>query len=242
MSEQNMTEIIFDAMLKEAVIANFRTKMEEVPSEEEILEETSFSDEHNRKMEEIFKQERRQTVARRFYSIKSYAKVAIFIISITATLTFAILLTSTEVRAALKNVIINIFERFTNIEYEEPRNQEKEAHRFVLQKIPDGFELTHTEIYGQNSLSFYENHKGEYIIFDVRLPNSTNFDNEDHKFYEVIYDTIIYYVNEALDDDKFSTIFWTIDGFMFVLQGNVAIETFLEIARLIIYVDIEVNY
>jgi len=239
MAERNMTDIVFDAMLKEAVIANFRTKMEEMPSEEIILEETPFSDEHNRKMEEIFKTEKRQTIIKKVRTVRSYAKVAVFIICITATLTFAAFLTSTEVRAVFRNVIINIFEKFTNIEFEEPQNQEKEAYRFTPQYIPNGFKLIHTEIYGFSFLVIYENANDDIIIINIHPIGSTNIDNENHEFYEVIYDDITYHINKALDEDKFSTVLWITEGFMFEIEGNVVVEEILNMARSMKYNDME---
>jgi len=48
----------FDAILKEAVIANIQINMEAMPFEEDILNETPFSDAHNNKMDKILSLER----------------------------------------------------------------------------------------------------------------------------------------------------------------------------------------
>jgi hypothetical protein len=94
MSMNNIGDVVFDAMLKEAVIADFRAEMEAMPSEEEILRDHPYSEEHNRRMKALFASERRRTAVARLWS---FAKAAVIFISVFATLAFALLMTNPEV-------------------------------------------------------------------------------------------------------------------------------------------------
>lgn len=82
----NIGDVVFDAMLKEAVTANFRAEMEGIPSGDEL--ERSFSDRHIRKMKALFAYERRQIIVKKVWS---FAKAAALFFCILTTITFLLL-------------------------------------------------------------------------------------------------------------------------------------------------------
>jgi hypothetical protein len=228
MIESKEFGVVFEAMLREAVTANFRSKMDAMPSEDEIMKEHPLSDGHNRRMDALFAMERRQAVTRKMFV---NAKAAVIFICVTATLTFALMMTNPEVRAAVRNAVVSFYEGFTRVEFEEPHNDEKEAQGFSPRHIPHGFELTHSEILGFNYLAIYENADGNIIILDIGPPDAINVDNDEHTYYEETHDGVIYHIHEALDEDKFTSVMWTNKGFMFSLKGNARKEEFMDMAR-----------
>jgi hypothetical protein len=229
----NVNEAVFNAMLKEAETANFRAKMASMPPEDEILREHPLSEQHNRKMSAIFAMERRRNLSQKMLV---YAKAAAIFICISATLTAALLMTNPEVRATVKNAIVSFFEGFTRVEFTEPHDETRNAWDFSPQYIPDGYELTHSEILGSNYLTVYEDDAGNMLILDIGPPGTSNADNEHHVYYTEEYDGIIYHIHKTLDDNRFSSVRWEAEGFMFIMQGSTMIETLLDTSRSVEYI------
>jgi hypothetical protein len=228
----NIHDAIFDAMLKEAVAANFRAKMEAMPPEDEILREHPFSERHNRRMNALFAMERRQHVTRKMFA---YAKAAVIFICIAATLTAALLMTNPQVRAAVHKVIVDFFEGFTRVEFTEPHDQTRNAWDFSPQYIPDGYELIHSEVLGFSYFAIYESSGGDMLMFGTEPPDVANVNNEFHRYFTEIRDGITYHVHEAIDEGFDSNIVWIDEGFMFSLIGGLPINELLDMAYSVEY-------
>jgi hypothetical protein len=225
-------EAVFDAILKEAIAANFRAKMDAMPPEDEILQETPFSEQHNRKMDTIFALEWRIPVARKIFA---FAKAAAIFICIAATLTAALLMTNPQVRAAVHKAIVEFFEGFTRIEFTDPHDEVKEAQGFSPRSIPQGYELTYTEEYGLNALTIYEDPDGNMLMLAVDPPDVINVNNEFHRYFTEIRDGITYHIHEAINDGFDSSIVWINEGFMFSIRGIITAGELLDIAHSVEY-------
>jgi hypothetical protein len=213
--------IVFDAMLKEAVTANFRAKMEALPSEDEIRREHPLSERHIQRMKKLFAQERRQAALKKVWS---FAKAALIFLCILSTLTFALLMTNPSVRAAVRDAIVKVWEGFTSVEFTNKDKPAKEARDFSLGYIPKGYTKLSIEEYGDNCLTIYTDAEGNMLMLDVAFPIYYAVDNDHREYYSIVQGGIEYHVFEAPDTENYSQIIWESDGFSFELTGIISVD------------------
>jgi hypothetical protein len=222
-----LMNVAFEAMLKEAVKANFQAKMMAMPSEEELMREHPPSVEHIRKMNALFAWERRRNTMRK---LLTFAKAAAIVLCAAITLFFAALMFNTQVRAAVLDTIVQFFEGFTRIEFIEPHEPANEARDFTLKYLPQGYTLTGTEEYGNNCMTMYSDTDGNMLILNVVLPDTLMIDNDYLTHYTVIHDGITYHINQTQDMEHTSGIVWVRDDFVFSLNGPISIDELLKTA------------
>lgn len=220
--------IVFDAMLKEAVTANFHNKMRAMPPEEELLRKYPPSAEHICKMNSLFLQERRrETIKIRL----NYAKVAVFILCLASTILFSILMFNPQVRAVVRDAIVQFFDGFARIEYNEPDETPKTAQSFTPGYLPEGYELIKTEEYGDNCFVIYEDADGNRLMLNISPADSHMGDTDNRVYRTEIHEGVTYHIFEAHDADDYSTITWSKEGFMFSLTGAVPLEELMNTAH-----------
>lgn len=110
MTDRNMDDDLFDAVLSQSVIKNHNEEMEHIPSEAELSEIYLYSERHNIRMKKLFSSQKRKKF---FSDVFKIVRVAIAIICISATILFCGILISTQARAAIKEVIVKWFDTFT---------------------------------------------------------------------------------------------------------------------------------
>jgi hypothetical protein len=213
--------VVFEAIIKDAVIADFKAEMESIPSETEILQEHPLSSGHIRKMKKIFALERRREMTRR---IATYAKSAVIVLCVTVTFFFVLLMLNPEVRATVREAIVDFFEGFTRIGFIETDLPTSNSSDFSLQYIPDGFTQTSADQYGESQLIVYENKDGNAIMFDFGTGGSYTVDNEFTVYHTEISDGITYHIYKASDTIHDSNIIWAVDGYTFQINGTAPIE------------------
>ncbi|MCL2083384.1 MAG: DUF4367 domain-containing protein [Oscillospiraceae bacterium] len=227
MSESN--DAVFEAMMKEAVAANFRAKMNAMPSKEETLREHPFSEHHNRRMEKLFALERRTPFVQNF---RTLAKAACLVLCAAAVLFSAVLAVNPQVRAAVWETIVRFFDRHIEIEYREPdTSTTKTAQDFTPQYLPQGYTLTHEEDLGDIYTAIYGTADGGMIVFGVNPPGLFNVDSEYLSYYTETHGGITYHINESPDAERYSVVAWLQDDFMFDLNGSVSIDELLSMAQ-----------
>ena len=232
MPENRVYDIVFDLMLKEAVAANFHNKMSVMPSEEEILKEHPFSDNHIHKMNKLFAIERRTTYIR---SVISVAKIAMLVVCVIAALTFSLLLTSPQVRAAVQDAIVKFYEGFTSVAFVDTDKPDKAAQGFSPSYIPKAYSLASSEAYGENSIAIYMDADENMLMLEVSPSGFFAVDNEYLTYYTEVHDGVTYHIHESPDKEHFSFLLWTNDGFSFCLNGVIHVEELLKTARSVEY-------
>jgi hypothetical protein len=218
---------LFEALLKEAVRANFNAKMDALPPEEELLRNFPPSAEHTRKMKAIFAYERRTDALRK---LRRFAKTAAILLCIVTTLFFAALMFNPNVRAAIRNAIVEIFDGYTRFAFTEQEVPSKAPGEYSLTYIPQGYTLESTEDFGKDHLAVYTNVHGDMLIFNVGPPGVYAVDNEYLTHSSETYGETTYDVFMSVDNTRFSTVAWAQDGYLFTLKGTLSKEELLRTA------------
>jgi hypothetical protein len=212
----DINNVVFDAILKEAVALNFRAKMEAMPSEEELFRENPPSARHIRRMNAIFALERRMRVRARLFK---YAKTAMYIICITATLTFAVLMTNPNVRAAVKEAIVKFWEGFTSVEYITADVFGKSAKDFSLTYIPAGYAIESIVESGESCLTIYADEDGKMLIMDAGPSGFNAVDSAHQDYYTKTVSGVTYHVFASVKSGDDTVIVWDYGGYSFQLSG-----------------------
>ena len=224
----DVNSIVFDAMLKEAVTANFRKRMNAMPSEEELLRKHPPSAEHIYKMNLLFTRERRRIAAKK---LLAFTKVAVFFLCIVSTVLFSILMFNPHVRAAVRDAIVEFFDGFNRIEFiESDEDVSRSAESFTPGYVPDGYELISVEEYGDSSFTVYADGGGRMLMLNVALADTHMGNLDDREYRAEIHDGVTYHVYETSTSDDYSDIAWIQSGFMFFLSGEISIEGLMEVA------------
>jgi hypothetical protein len=223
----DIRSIVFDAILKEAVTANFRAKMEAMPSEEEIRREHPLSERHIRRMKTLFAWERRQVTLKKLWSI---SKAALIFLCVLTTITFALLMTNPTVRAAVRDAIVRVLEGFTSVEFTGTDTPTKDARDFSPRYVPQGYTQFSVEEYGDNCLTIYMDADSNILMLDIGLPGFHAVDTDHREYYTKMQDGIEYHIYEARDTELYSNIVWSSDGHSFRLSGVVPIDELLKMA------------
>ena len=83
---ENDDDILFEAMLKQAVIKSHMKELAALPPEEELRKMYTFSERHNKRMRKLFAKERRRAI---FADVYRYAKLAAAVICVATTVIFS---------------------------------------------------------------------------------------------------------------------------------------------------------
>jgi hypothetical protein len=224
----NIGDIVLEAMIKEAVIANFEERMAAMPSEEQLRKEYTPSPEHVRKMKKLFAWEKRRDFRRKAMPI---TKAAAVVLCVATTVLFGILLTSSEVRAAVRGTFVRFFEGFAQVEFSKtPETNDRTADSFRLGFIPHGYELMGSEELFEGIFTIYSDDEGHLLFFEIKNPDSPAFDTDYGEYRTETHNGVVYHVFESRESDYYSSVSWVQYGFMFVLTGVIPVDELLEMA------------
>jgi hypothetical protein len=214
-----------EAILKIAVIKDHERELAEL---EKADNEVHFTEQHNRRMDKMFKRERVRRLTTKVCRI-AYRSAAVLLIAFAA-FSSAIMLNG-EVRATVQTVIVEWFDTHTSFRYvNEP--VDPVSVEWNLGYVPDGFaktmslfELGATEIR-------YEAADGSAITFRAfPLGSGTvSVDNENAGYRETIYKDVSYSIFESANADFPSVIIWDRGGYNFILTSFLDSGTMLEMA------------
>jgi hypothetical protein len=223
----NIGDIILDAMIKEAVIANFHDEMNAMPSEEQLRKEFAPSPEHVRKMKKLFAWEKRRDFTRK---LLVHTKAAALVLCVATAVFFSALMFNPEVRASVRGAIVQFFELFARVEFAEPNKPDRETGSFVLGYIPVGYEQISREEFGKSVMTIYSDSTGNMLIFNINPVDSHAGDIEHSDYREETHAGITYSIYEAHTSEDYTDIVWVQDNFMFGLTGIISVEELIKMA------------
>ena len=223
----DIENIMLDSMLREAVTANFHAKIKALPSEEEMRKLNPPSPEHVYKMKKLFRWERRHDIAKKLLPM---TKAAVLAVCVATSILFSALMFNAQVRAAVRDSIVQFFELFTRIEFTETDKGEKVATDFVLRYIPDGYEQVKSDGHGDTSLTIYGDADDYVIFFNVSPTDTYAGDTENRDYRTESHNGIEYHIYESHAIDNYSDVVWAQDGYMFSLNGVISIDELLKMA------------
>jgi len=203
-----------------------------IPSDEELDKMYTLSDEHYKKMKKLFAADKRQET---ITIVLRWSKVAVVTICVTATVAFAALLTSADVRKAIGDTIITWFDKFTKFESvrQIENNGTVEERDWSMNYLPAGFGLLDSFEAGATKLLMYIASNGTMIDFSYKLSHvSASVDNENREYRTVVENDVIYHVFELTDEieHKNNMIVWDMNGYRFTIVGEYDIDELMKMA------------
>jgi hypothetical protein len=220
---------IFDSILTEALKNRSKIYLSNIPSEDELSKELEFSDGFKDKMNKLMESYKRMAARKKVFI---YTKKFVACILIVAGLGFGVLMLSQPVRAAIQNVIIQWFDKYTQFDFKSD-STEVEFKEYTLGYLPEGFvETDYFSADGYTSVE-YRDLKGNDIIFDYAISENITIalDNE-HSTYSVIsLNGSEAHLFESNEEGSRSHLLWEDNGYTFKITALLNAEEIIKIAE-----------
>ena len=233
MNKNQVNDVVFEALFRQAVIDDFNDEINSIPSNEQMTKLYSFSPEFEIKMKRLFIKDSRKDLAK---TILLYSKRVASILIIVLGLLFSTLLFNTEVRAAVGKVLVEWYEKFTSFTFEDNKviGEKKE---WTLGYLPEGYVQENYEVLGRITSTEFTNNQGEKIRFSYVPEGSvTNIsvDNENHEIGSCVILGNEEFSIIALDDKFDNGVIWNMDGHTFDLWGKIPMDELKKVAESIL--------
>jgi hypothetical protein len=233
MNKDQVDDVVFEALFRQAVIDDFNEEIDSIPTNEQLAKIYSFSPEFELRIKKLFTKDRRKDFIK---TISLYSRRVASVLIIVLGLLFGTLLFNAEVRAAVGNVLVEWYEKFTSFTFRDDEIID-EKKDWTLKYLPEGYIQENYQVLGRITSIEYRNNQGEKIRFTyVPEGSATNIsvDNENHQI-----SNYVILGNEAFSitalDDKFDNgLIWNMDGHTFDLWGKVSIDELIKIAESIV--------
>jgi hypothetical protein len=221
--------ILAESALRIAVVKNYERELREYNSVEGAeTERVHFSGAHDIRMRRVFRRERARRAARK-------ARAAAYKTAVAASFAIALLAlaaaTSGGVRAAVRGLIVQWYEQFTNFT-SESAGESADTVMWAPGYIPEGFAEVSSDFSDEYSEIRYENENGTYINFSAYVSgnSSISVDNEHSEYRLVVRDGAEYHVFKAVNAESMSNIIWTANSYDFHMSSGIGADELLEIA------------
>ncbi|MFV0516851.1 MAG: DUF4367 domain-containing protein [Aminipila sp.] len=222
---------LFDVLFRQAIIDNYEEELISIPNEKELSALYSFSDTHNARMKELFLREKRFV---KLKNVQKWVRRCVAAIFVVAVILFSLAMTVPEVRAAVKSVIIEWYDKFTQFTSDQKLQKEPQSEAQIWEPsyMIEGFAENerHGKL-GQLTIVYYDLQSNIITFSYINQSNSIFVDNEDRKYYEREEKGVIYYIFEAEDSNKGNTIVWDKGDYRFSVNGQSPVSELLKIAE-----------
>jgi len=233
MNNKQVNDSIFEALFRQAVVDDYTDEIDSIPPNEELAKTLSFSPGFELKMKKVFARDRRKDIFTAF--IKHTKRVAVFVLILTTLLSGA-LLAHPEVRAAVGNVIVQWFEKFTSFTYHSGVSEEDSVVKhFRPQFLPNGFSESEALDLESMMLIIYSDGSDGIIYLQYSLGDDTSMsvavDNEYTEIKEVImYGSKALIITDLIGDGMNGVVFM-LDGYVINIKSNLPIDVVVQIAE-----------
>lgn len=175
---------IWEAMLKAAVLENSYNLVKDYPSVEEI-NKMKLPRQYEMKMHKVIRHYQKKIKVTKF--IKYAGRVASLLL-VAAGIMFTILLQFDEVRASCKNVVIQIYERFIQYDF---NSSDGDKEIIEVGFVPEGYKLECEEIKSDGMNIVYKNNMEDTIRISFFKDNRTIYlDNEHYLISDVQFNNL----------------------------------------------------
>lgn len=208
----------FEEMLRLAVNECFEKEMAAIPPQEELEQMYPYSKKDKRRMKKMFVRDQR-TGAFRIILKYSYRVATVF--AITLTMLFGALLTDENVRAAVKETVVEWFNTFTRFKFE-GKNNANLVSGWHLEYLPDGFTESKSFNLGFGKTIIYTNAQSENLVFTYVPSSDTSIAvNSERADYETFYiEETEYYLFIPQSKELPAIMIWEQGSFAFSLEAS----------------------
>ena len=225
MRSRLLSDSVFEALFRQAVIDNFFNELVSLPPREELAKLHIPSDAHKARIMNLCAKDARNE---KILSILTTIKRAAAVILIAASLLFGSMMLVPDVRAAIIETIIEWYDKFVRFTSNAP---ESEKTYLEPTYIPEGFWEEFREELEMMTVILYTNEEGVIILFEsLRTSGSLSFDNEGILHEIIRTDGVDYHIFTAADDEKGNSIIWETSLQRYSISSTIPIGIILEIA------------
>ena len=223
---QDLEDEIWESLLKAAVIENSQNEIKDYPPEQEISR-IVLPEHYESRMRRILRRYRYRKYAK--LSLRYGKKIASVILLIMG-ISFTLLLSFDEVRAACEAVIIEIYDRYIRYSYTSDLSLENAP--ISLGYVPEGYSIAEISFNGIDNYVSYQNAYGDFIIveFDVQK-FAILVDNEHYSTSEELICNNKGTFFESGDSDFLNILIWTTENGYFQLRSALEKKEMIKIAE-----------
>lgn len=186
------------------------------------------SERHVRRMNALFAQQRRKKFMHRAVSAARRSVAAIFI---TLGIVFALLMLNPQVRAAVVDFVIEVYETFTHFQFTKEDKSIEEA-AWYPEWLPVGFVLDRENKNGEQTRVVFRNGDTRiYLQYSSSTYSAFDSDNEARDFTSTTKDNVIYQYGQLSGDPGTNQVVWEQSGYTFFLTSSIDIDDMLKIAE-----------
>lgn len=222
----NLNDEIWESLLKAAVEENCLNETKDYPPIDEI-NKIILPKHYDLTMRRLIKRYRFRSKAKTI--LKSSYKAAAWVI-IALGISFALLLQFDEVRAACRNVITYVYEKYIRFDYKPISNNETTAFEFGF--LPEDFHMTLTSSNGRETYVKFENNNGETIQLTCYFQNRTVHIDNEHYLTSAInigdYTGTLFVAQSSIYDN---CIVWNTENRYYFLQSSLDKDILIKIAE-----------
>lgn len=217
---------IWESFLKTAVIENSQNENRDYPSEQE-LKKIHIPEHYDLKIRRLIRYYNYQVKVK---SVMKYCRKIASIMLLFMGFSFALLLQHNEVRAACKNVIIEIYDRYITLIHTSDLPQGKP---FVeVEYIPEGFSIIDSSADGISNYIIYQNSSGDLIELNYDTQKYTSLiDNEHYSILHVKINNVEGTFFESQDNRFMNILIWDTTNNYFKLKSTLGMNEMIKIAE-----------
>lgn len=228
MTDKQLRNAKFEAMIRLAVIENFEEEMASIPPREELEKLYTFSERHTQRMQRMFARARRMDIYKVVRKISSRVAVILLVM---ASLAFGALMLNNDVRAAVSRTLIEWFSTFTRFSFTSDSIADKDME-WRPSYLPEGF--IETYVFASVSLTKVEYTNTDGVIITLKyMPTDSStvgIDNEHSNYSIEKIDGIEYHIFSPVTEDYPVNLVWEYEYFVFGLEAFFDQEELIKIA------------
>lgn len=222
---------VFEALFRQATIDEYNEEIDLIPPKEELIKTITFSPEFGLKMKKLFAREKRRDYLKKALT---YSKRVAAVFVITTTLIFGILLFSPEVRAAVKNTVVEWYDKFTSFIFQGEASDTNKKMEWQPEYLPTGYYENFVEKLGKSTNIEYADPQGNIVYLSYRPEeNDTNIsvDNESHEIESRIINGQEAYIVKATSEEFENGVIWSMEGYTLSLWSKLSVDELIKIAQ-----------
>ena len=256
--DKRFSDTYFDAVLMQACFDAAKSEIESEPSLKDLQKKYPTPPKAIKRVKNALKAKQ----YKRPVAVLYLQRVAVCILAVVA-LSFAVLMTSSKVQAAVSETVVEWYDKYiiVNLRYLDKEDDNNDKSMFAdvdvgeleIGYIPEGFFLLNSQ--ESESLRFYtyENTDGKIIVINISNSdeNSSNLDNENTQYEEAEINGMKAFVVYS-EDEHFGSIIWGDTSITVNLSGDLSKDELVLIAENIkpigdvlegkTFKDLEINY
>lgn len=230
MDVKQIDDHIFEALFRQAVIDEYTEEIDSIPSKSELMKKISFSMEFELRMKKLLVREQRKESLEKFIR---FGKRAAAVFVVLTSILFCTMLLNYEVRAAVKNTIVEWYDKFTSFIFQAETSDADKQKEWRPKYLPPGYNEISIEMLGKVTNIEYFNNEGDVIHFSYKPQGNVNIsiDNENHTIEINTVNGYEAYTAESEEDGFENGIIWSMDEYTFSIWSKLPLENIIEIAE-----------